>query len=157
MKAMGKTRRLTALVTGGAALAAALVAPGAYAAEGRHGETASREAAVRAPLPGWKLTDTGTDSRFRGLAAVSRTTAWVAGSKGTVLRTGDGGRTWRATSHRGAPPDSNCGTSRRSTEGGPSPWPSARARRPGSCAPRTAERPGPSPSATPIRAPSSIA
>ncbi|MDP9953555.1 MULTISPECIES: oxidoreductase [Streptomyces] len=102
MKAMGKTRRLTALVTGGAALAAALVAPGAYAAEGRHGEAASREAAVRAPLPGWKLTDTGTDSRFRGLAAVSRTTAWVAGSKGTVLRTGDGGRTWRDVSPRGA-------------------------------------------------------
>ncbi|CAM5715814.1 oxidoreductase [Streptomyces californicus] len=149
MKAMGKTRRLTALVTGGAALAAALVAPGAYAAEGRHGETASREAAVRAPLPGWKLTDTGTDSRFRGLAAVSRTTAWVAGSKGTVLRTGDGGRTWRDVSPRGAA-GLELRTSRRSTEGGPSPWPSARARRPGSCAPRTAERPGPSPSATPI-------
>ncbi|MET9766144.1 oxidoreductase [Streptomyces sp. NPDC006415] len=105
MKAMGKTRRLMALVTGGAALAAALVAPGAHAAEGAQGteaKTASQEAAVRGLLPGWKLTDTGTESRFRGLAAVSRTTAWVAGSKGTVLRTSDGGRTWRDVSPPGA-------------------------------------------------------
>ncbi|MFE3384014.1 WD40/YVTN/BNR-like repeat-containing protein [Streptomyces anulatus] len=108
MKAMGNTRRLMALVTGGAALAAALVAPGAHAApaEGPAGAPGgaadSREAGVRGPLPGWRLTDTATDARFRGLAAVSRTTAWVAGSKGTVLRTGDGGRTWRDVSPPGA-------------------------------------------------------
>ncbi|WP_253208220.1 oxidoreductase [Streptomyces sp. YPW6] len=110
MKAMGKTRRLMALVTGGAALAAALVAPGAYAAEGtagasaaegEEGRTVSGEVAARGLLPGWRLTGTGTDARFRGLAAVSRTTAWVAGSKGTVLRTADSGRTWRDVS----PPD----------------------------------------------------
>ncbi|WP_435239397.1 WD40/YVTN/BNR-like repeat-containing protein [Streptomyces sp. YPW6] len=111
MKAMGKTRRLMALVTGGAALAAALVAPGAYAAEGtagahaaegEEGRTVSGEVAARGLLPGWRLTGTGTDVRFRGLAAVSRTTAWVAGSKGTVLRTADGGRTWRDVSPPGA-------------------------------------------------------
>ncbi|MEU6939313.1 WD40/YVTN/BNR-like repeat-containing protein [Streptomyces rubiginosohelvolus] len=102
MKAMGKTRRLMALVTGGAALAAALVAPGAHAAQGTETKPASQEAAVRGLLPGWKLTGTGTDVRFRGLAAVSRTTAWVAGSKGTVLRTSDGGRTWRDVSPPGA-------------------------------------------------------
>lgn len=102
MKAMGNTRRLMALVTGGAALAAALVAPGAHAAGGHGGEAASTKPAVRGPLPGWKLTDTGTESRFRGLAAVSRSTAWVAGSKGTVLRTGDGGRSWRDVSPPGA-------------------------------------------------------
>ncbi|MFK0252521.1 WD40/YVTN/BNR-like repeat-containing protein [Streptomyces sp. NPDC090445] len=47
---------------------------------------------------GWALKQTGKDSRFRGLAAVSRTTAWVAGSKGTVLRTVDGGRNWQDVS-----------------------------------------------------------
>ncbi|WP_223837610.1 WD40/YVTN/BNR-like repeat-containing protein [Streptomyces venezuelae] len=50
------------------------------------------------PGVGWALKDTGTDARFRGLAAVSRTTAWVSGSKGTVLRTVDGGRSWRNVS-----------------------------------------------------------
>ncbi|GAA4892658.1 oxidoreductase [Streptomyces coeruleoprunus] len=50
---------------------------------------------------GWRLTDTGTQVRFRGLAAVSRDAAWVAGSRGTVLRTSDGGRSWRNVS----PPD----------------------------------------------------
>ncbi|MFD8632747.1 WD40/YVTN/BNR-like repeat-containing protein [Streptomyces sp. NPDC059533] len=43
---------------------------------------------------GWALKSTGKEVRFRGLSAVSRSTAWVAGSKGTVLRTVDGGRSW---------------------------------------------------------------
>lgn len=47
---------------------------------------------------GWALKPTGKDARFRGLSAVSRSTAWVAGSKGTVLRTSDGGRNWRDVS-----------------------------------------------------------
>ncbi|MFE2288887.1 WD40/YVTN/BNR-like repeat-containing protein [Streptomyces sp. NPDC059443] len=47
---------------------------------------------------GWALKQTGKDARFRGLAAVSRSTAWVTGSKGTVLRTSDGGRSWRDVS-----------------------------------------------------------
>lgn len=51
---------------------------------------------------GWGLKETGKDARFRGLAAVSRSTAWVAGSKGTVLRTSDGGRSWRDVSPPGA-------------------------------------------------------
>lgn len=50
----------------------------------------------------WALKETGKDARFRGLAAVSRSTAWVAGSKGTVLRTSDGGRSWRDVSPPGA-------------------------------------------------------
>lgn len=73
----------------GAALAMALASPA------QAGETSS--AAV-----GWQLTPTGTDARFRGLAAVDRKVAWAAGSKGTVLRTGDGGRTWRNVSPPGA-------------------------------------------------------
>ncbi|HET6481587.1 MAG TPA: oxidoreductase [Actinoplanes sp.] len=43
---------------------------------------------------GWELTPTGTAARFRGLAPVSSSVAWVAGSAGTVLRTVDGGRSW---------------------------------------------------------------
>jgi photosystem II stability/assembly factor-like uncharacterized protein len=49
----------------------------------------------------WKLTPTGTDAQLRGLSAVSRHVAWASGAGGTVLRTVDGGRTWR---HVG-PPD----------------------------------------------------
>ncbi|MCY1140105.1 oxidoreductase [Actinoplanes sp. Pm04-4] len=45
---------------------------------------------------GWQLTPTGTEARFRGLAPVSAKVAWVAGSAGTVLRTVDGGRTWKS-------------------------------------------------------------
>lgn len=50
----------------------------------------------------WAVKDSGTDVRFRGLSAVSRDTAWVAGSKGTVLRTTDGGANWRNVSPPGA-------------------------------------------------------
>ncbi|WP_405542211.1 oxidoreductase [Streptomyces phaeochromogenes] len=52
--------------------------------------------------PHWELKDSGTDVRFRGLSAVSRNTAWLAGSKGTVLRTADGGKNWRNVSPPGA-------------------------------------------------------
>ncbi len=56
--------------------------------------------------PHWDLKDTGaagaSDVRFRGLAAVSRNTAWVAGTRGTVLTTTDGGATWRNVSPPGA-------------------------------------------------------
>ncbi|MFE5239778.1 MULTISPECIES: WD40/YVTN/BNR-like repeat-containing protein [unclassified Streptomyces] len=82
MRAMGKTRRLVALGLCAAAVTAALAAPPALAAQEKR------------PEPGWTLTPTGTDARFRGLAAVGRDTAWVAGSGGTVLRTLDGGRHW---------------------------------------------------------------
>ncbi|MFC4465677.1 WD40/YVTN/BNR-like repeat-containing protein [Streptomyces xiangluensis] len=52
--------------------------------------------------PHWELKDSGTDVRFRGLSAVSRNTAWLAGSRGTVLRTSDGGASWRNVSPPGA-------------------------------------------------------
>ncbi|MCB5180744.1 WD40/YVTN/BNR-like repeat-containing protein [Streptomyces antimicrobicus] len=54
---------------------------------------------------GWSLKATGKEARFRGLAAVSRSTAWVSGSKGTVLRTVDGGRTWSDVSPAAAVAD----------------------------------------------------
>jgi photosystem II stability/assembly factor-like uncharacterized protein len=46
--------------------------------------------------PAWALSNTGVTVRFRGLAPVSASTAWVAGSAGTILRTVDGGRHWRS-------------------------------------------------------------
>jgi photosystem II stability/assembly factor-like uncharacterized protein len=63
--------------------------------------TAPAQAHEPAKAPHWELKDSGTDVRFRGLSAVSRDTAWVAGSKGTVLRTTDGGANWRSVSPLG--------------------------------------------------------
>jgi photosystem II stability/assembly factor-like uncharacterized protein len=47
------------------------------------------------PGPAWTLQDTGVTARLRGLAAVSARVAWASGTGGTVLRTVDGGNTWR--------------------------------------------------------------
>ncbi len=61
----------------------------------------ARDTAYRAPH--WELKDSGAaEVRFRGLSAVSRNTAWVAGTAGTVLRTTDGGASWRNVSPPGA-------------------------------------------------------
>ncbi|MFE7773580.1 WD40/YVTN/BNR-like repeat-containing protein [Streptomyces sp. NPDC057445] len=94
MTSMGKTRRTVSVGLCGAALAAALAVP-AQAAQ-------AAQAAHHRGVPRWELKQTGTEVRFRGLAAVSRNTAWAAGSKGTVLRTTDGGRSWRNVSPPGA-------------------------------------------------------
>jgi photosystem II stability/assembly factor-like uncharacterized protein len=74
-----------------AALLAMPAAPPAQAAVGGPGRT----------TPAWELGPTGTTSRLRGLAAVSRDVAWAAGSGGTVLRTLDGGRGWQNVSPPG--------------------------------------------------------
>ncbi|MFG2352961.1 WD40/YVTN/BNR-like repeat-containing protein [Streptomyces sp. NPDC048521] len=79
----------------GAALAA-LTVPVAEA--GPLGQESGRPASVR-----WEAKDPGTPQvRFRGLAAVDRHTAWLAGTGGAVLRTTDGGSTWRNVSPPGA-------------------------------------------------------
>nr|WP_189595405.1 oxidoreductase [Streptomyces calvus] len=83
------------MVAAAAVCAAALAAPTAVPAQAQEPD--------RRPSPHWSLKDTGTpDVRFRGLSAVSRDTAWLAGTRGTVLRTTDGGRSWRNVSPPGA-------------------------------------------------------
>ncbi|MFE9401315.1 WD40/YVTN/BNR-like repeat-containing protein [Streptomyces sp. NPDC006530] len=92
---MGKTRRMLSVGLGGMALVTALAVPAqASQPERDHGPGHGSVA--------WEVKDSGSDARFRGLAAVSRSTAWVAGTKGTVLRTSDGGRTWKNVSPPGA-------------------------------------------------------
>ncbi|MFD0540165.1 WD40/YVTN/BNR-like repeat-containing protein [Actinomadura luteofluorescens] len=90
MRALG--RAITVAGVCGAVMAAALGVPGA----------ASERQSPGARGPAWRLTPTGSEARFRGLAAVGRETAWLAGSGGTVLRTTDGGRTWRDVAPAGA-------------------------------------------------------
>ncbi|MFF8411359.1 WD40/YVTN/BNR-like repeat-containing protein [Streptomyces omiyaensis] len=119
---MRTTRRTRAAGLRGAALALALAAPAWAGATPAASATATLPAApAAAALPaapaaavtpgaappaaaaaGWQPTPTGTDVRFRGLAAVDRSTAWAAGSRGTVLRTADAGRHWSDVSPPGA-------------------------------------------------------
>ena len=46
--------------------------------------------------PAWIVQASGTTASLRGVSAVDDRTAWASGSKGTVLRTLDGGSTWSA-------------------------------------------------------------
>lgn len=43
----------------------------------------------------WAWGNSGTASELRGLSVVNDTIAWASGTRGTVLRTTDGGRSWR--------------------------------------------------------------
>jgi photosystem II stability/assembly factor-like uncharacterized protein len=54
-----------------------------------------------APALSWRLLDTGGTNHFRGLAPVSADVAWISGYAGQVLRTTDGGATWRDVSPGG--------------------------------------------------------
>lgn len=42
----------------------------------------------------WKVTQTGQETRYRGISAVSAKVAWAGGYDGAILRTTDGGLTW---------------------------------------------------------------
>jgi photosystem II stability/assembly factor-like uncharacterized protein len=48
------------------------------------------------PAPVWAVQSSGTGASLRGVSAVDDRTAWASGSKGTVIRTVDGGSTWIA-------------------------------------------------------------
>lgn len=54
--------------------------------------TAALELAVQTPM--WTMQSTGSTASLRGVSAVSDRVAWASGSRGTVLRTMDGGATW---------------------------------------------------------------
>ena len=43
----------------------------------------------------WEVQASGTTASFRGLSVVDDRTAWASGTLGTVVRTTDGGATWR--------------------------------------------------------------
>ncbi|MGW0284348.1 WD40/YVTN/BNR-like repeat-containing protein [Streptomyces sp. NPDC003236] len=88
----GRTHRLLAAGVACVAALAALTVP-----------ATAEEAAPARGGAHWAEKDTGAPQvRFRGLAAVDRRTAWLAGTGGTVLRTTDGGGNWRNVSPPGA-------------------------------------------------------
>ena len=48
--------------------------------------------------PGWSMQSSGVTARLRGISAVTSEVAWASGAMGTVIRTSDGGSTWRNVS-----------------------------------------------------------
>ncbi|OFW05383.1 MAG: hypothetical protein A3H96_07815 [Acidobacteria bacterium RIFCSPLOWO2_02_FULL_67_36] len=58
--------------------------------------------AVGAPAVKWEPQSSGVTARFRGVSAVSDRIAWASGSRGTVVRTTDGGATWQVRPVAGA-------------------------------------------------------
>jgi len=50
----------------------------------------------------WQTQESHTESNLRGLCAVNEKVAWASGSKGTFIRTIDGGETWQAGKVPGA-------------------------------------------------------
>lgn len=55
-----------------------------------------------APDVRWRVQSSGVGGSFRGVSAVSGSVAWVGGSRGTILRTVNGGTTWENVSPRDA-------------------------------------------------------
>ena len=48
-----------------------------------------------APEVQWSSLTTGVTARLRGVSAVNDQVVWASGTSGTVIRTADGGKTWR--------------------------------------------------------------
>ena len=57
---------------------------------------------VCAAGPEWTLLESGVTARLRGVSAVNERVAWASGAGGTVLRTADGGTTWKRLAVPGA-------------------------------------------------------
>ena len=55
-----------------------------------------------APALSWTVQASGTDAGLRGVSVVDDRTAWASGTRGTVLRTVDGGATWTLLAVPGA-------------------------------------------------------
>ncbi|MEO9595885.1 MAG: oxidoreductase [Rhodopirellula bahusiensis] len=47
------------------------------------------------PAPYWRLSETGTNVSLRGLSAVDDDVIWASGAAATVIRSIDGGETWK--------------------------------------------------------------
>ena len=84
------------------ALVAQVASPARAAGDAAVENATAAASAHHTSPPAWRLVPTGSTQQFRGLAAVSRKVAWLAGSSGTVLRTSDGGRHWLDVSPPGA-------------------------------------------------------
>jgi photosystem II stability/assembly factor-like uncharacterized protein len=56
---------------------------------------------VAAAAQSWTPQTSGTTASLRGVSAVSSQIAWASGAKGTVLKTTDGGSTWRPSGPSG--------------------------------------------------------
>lgn len=108
-RAAALPRALRAVFAGllGAALTCAVATPAGAGPAGPEARHRAPERGADGPSGAlgqldWAPKETGSQARFRGLAAISRSTAWLAGSGGTVLRTVDGGGSWRDVSPPGA-------------------------------------------------------
>jgi len=51
--------------------------------------------ALAAAPPRWETQTSGVTARLRGVSAVDERVAWASGAGGTVVRTADGGTTWK--------------------------------------------------------------
>jgi photosystem II stability/assembly factor-like uncharacterized protein len=49
----------------------------------------------------WQPLESGSTANLRGVSAVNAQVAWASGTRGTVLKTDDRGKTWRATGPSG--------------------------------------------------------
>jgi photosystem II stability/assembly factor-like uncharacterized protein len=59
-------------------------------------------AAEARPQPRWTLQQSGTRESLRGLSVVTERVVWASGSRGTVVRTTDGGMMWKVDTIPGA-------------------------------------------------------
>jgi photosystem II stability/assembly factor-like uncharacterized protein len=57
---------------------------------------------VQDPSPEWALLSTGVTARLRGISAVDDRVVWASGADGTIVRTDDGGLTWKTLRVPGA-------------------------------------------------------
>tara|TARA_R110000796_G_scaffold252584_1_gene388141 strand:- start:4396 stop:5454 length:1059 start_codon:yes stop_codon:yes gene_type:complete len=62
------------------------------------GSQEKKEEETKALTPYWQAQTSGSNASLRGLNAVTENVAWSSGTKGTVLRTIDGGKTWEDVS-----------------------------------------------------------